>query len=629
MSNLIHGSAGGHAEKERQLEIYNPEDSANGLGNHQSTINSEKIIMADGTVEYVDKNVLGDELHRMPNGYYRSPQFLGTLAAQCLASICAFLGWVLPSNTLALINADIGPSTHITWVATIWTMGSSIGFLIVGRLSDLYGRKWMVMSTTVLGLIGCIIGGTARNVGMLIVSNGCNGLAAAGQLSFGIVLGELVPNKHRGPVMSFVFLTSVPFGVFGPVVARTMIENIHQGWRWSYYLGIILSVVTLALYHFLYHPPTFAQLHIGKTRMQQTKELDWIGIFLYTTGCVLFLVGLSWGGTTYPWKSAEVLCTLIVGAMTLVGFFVFGMITQLEQFLLKACFCPVKPLIPSSVFKNIGFVAVVTCATVASMVYYSLTVLWPTIISSLYTTDSIKIGWQSCVIGGGVVLGQAISGLAIAYVPRLKIQCICAASLVMVFVTSMCSLSPDRWANTIAFGLIACTAVGYIENIAIICVTLLWEPQDIGLASGILGSIRALGGSVAQALYVSVLSNELAKRIPEFVTPAATESGLPSKSLPSLFEAISKGDYSTVPGINEAIIASVGGAIVKAYTNSLHYVFYATIPFSCIMFAAACLIPDVKSYLTYKVAKRLQDNNFRKSNTELDEIEIQAGDERV
>ncbi|TXC06809.1 hypothetical protein FocTR4_00010192 [Fusarium oxysporum f. sp. cubense] len=599
MSNLSHIGVDGYIGKEREFETFGPEDSGDGSGSPQPTVNAEEIIMADGTVEYVDKNAFGDELDRMPNGYYRSPQFIGTLAAQCLASTCAYLGWVLPSNTLALINADIGPSAQIAWVATIWTMGSSIGFLIIGRLSDLYGRKWMVMSTTLLGLIGCIIGGTAKSLGMLIASNGCNGLAAAGQLSFGIVLGELVPNKHRGPIMGFVFLTSIPFGVFGPVVARTMIENIHEGWRWSYYLGIILSVITLALYQFLYHPPTFSQLHVGKTRIQQTKELDWIGMSLFTTGCVLFLVGLSWGGTTYPWKSAEE----------------------------EAHFCSVKPLIPSSVFKNTGFVAVVTCATVASMVYYSLTVLWPTIISALYTTDSIKVGWQSCVIGGGVVLGQAMSGLAIAYVPHLKIQCICAAALVMTFITSMCSLSPDRWANTIAFGLIACTAVGYIENVAVTCVTLLWEPQDIGLASGILGSIRALGGAIAQALYVSILSNELTRKMPEYVTPAATKLGLPTKSLPSLFEAINKGDYSDVPGINKAIIESVGDAVVKAYTNSLHYVFYATVPFSCIMLVAACLVPDVKKFLTYNVAKRLQDKSFRKSSTEANEVAVQAMNE--
>ncbi|KAF4418628.1 trichothecene efflux pump [Fusarium acutatum] len=277
--------------------------------------------------------------------------------------------------------------------------------------------------------------------------------------------------------MGFVFLTSIPFGVFGLVVARTMIENIHEGWRWSYYLGIILSVITLALYQFLYHPPTFSQLHVGKTRIQQTKELDWIGMSLFTTGYILFLVGLSWG-------------------------------------------------------------------------------------------DSIKVGWQSCVIGGGVVLGQAMSGLAIAYVLRLKIQCICVAALVMTFVTSMCSISPD--------------SKGFPELLA-------WSNK--------------------------------------YVIPAATRSGLPTKSLPSLFEAINKGDYSDVPGINKAIIDSARDAVVKAYTGSLHYVFYATIPFSCIMLVTACLVPNFKKFLTYNVAKRLQDKSFRKSSGEANEVTVQAMNE--
>jgi predicted MFS family arabinose efflux permease len=69
----------------------------------------------------------------------------------------------------------------------------------------------MVMGTSILGLVGCIIGATAKNIDTLIGANLCNGLAAAGQLSFGIVLGELVPNKQRGPIVTLVFLSSLPF----------------------------------------------------------------------------------------------------------------------------------------------------------------------------------------------------------------------------------------------------------------------------------------------------------------------------------------------------------------------------------------------------------------------------------
>ena len=217
------------------------------------------------------------------------------MIATCTASICAYLGWVLPANTLLLINEDIGPSVNIGWVGTIWTLGSSIGFLLFGRLGDIFGRKELVMAVNVLGLVGCIVGGTAQSVGQLIGANGCNGIAAAGQLSFQVVLGELVPNKMRGPIVTLCFLSSLPFAVFGPVIARSLILNTGQGWRWSYYMGVILEVITLVLYQFLYHPPRFDQLHEGKTRMQQFKELDFGGIVLFISGFVIFIIGLSWG----------------------------------------------------------------------------------------------------------------------------------------------------------------------------------------------------------------------------------------------------------------------------------------------------------------------------------------------
>ena len=181
------------------------------------------------------------------------------------------------------------------------------------------------MGTTTLGLIGCIIGSCAQNIEMLIGANICNGIAAAGQLSFGIVLGELVPNKYRGPIISLVFFSSMPFAVFGPVIARSFIDNTASRWRWSYFIGDILSAITLVLYFFFYHPPKYNQLHVsGKTQWQQFKEMDFVGIFLFISGCVLFLIGLSWGGVTYPWASAQTLCTLLIGVGTLAAFGIYG-----------------------------------------------------------------------------------------------------------------------------------------------------------------------------------------------------------------------------------------------------------------------------------------------------------------
>ncbi|KAL4926323.1 trichothecene efflux pump [Aspergillus undulatus] len=554
----------------------------------------QAVVHTDGTVTYVDVHAIGGEMEDMPKGYFRSLPFLGTVLAQCLGSIVAYMGWVLPSNTLTLINAELGNSPNINWVATVWTLSSCVGFLLIGRLSDIFGRKWVVQGSMILSIVGCIMGARASYVEMLIAANIFNGISAAGQLSFGIILGELVPNKYRGVIVTIVFTSSLPFAVFGPVIARLLIQNTSQGWRWSYWIGLILAVIATVLYHFLYHPPKYAQLNVGgKTKWQMFKELDFVGIFLFVAGCVLFLIGLSWGGTVYPWVSAATLCTLLIGVVTIITFVLY------EGFL-----CKTQPFMPPRLFKNIGFVAIVLDAAVGAMVYYSFTVLWPTIISSIYTTDSIQIGLQSSVVGGGVLLGQIFGGLALGFIPGVKWQCIITSLLGLAFITPLSALGPDTWSMTIALGTLGCIAIGYIDNITFPGVTLVVEPQDIGLATGVLGSLRALGGAVAQAVYMSVLDNKLNDNIPKFALSAG--SGVEG-----------------IPGATESVVAAAQKALKIAYSQSFRIVFFCTIPFSVILIVSSCFVPNMENFVHYNVARRLRERveDASDSKTEVQMVE--------
>lgn len=102
-----------------------------------------------------------------------------------------------------------------------WEAGFAVGFLWVGRLSDIFGRRWFFTGASLLAIVGNIIGASAQSIDMLIATNCINGLAAAGQLSFSVVLGELVPNKDRGIFNAIVLSTSVPFAVFGPPIGNS------------------------------------------------------------------------------------------------------------------------------------------------------------------------------------------------------------------------------------------------------------------------------------------------------------------------------------------------------------------------------------------------------------------------
>lgn len=99
-------------------------------------------------------------------------------------------GWVLSANILSLLNQDLGPSKNISWVALSNTLGLAVAFLLVGRLSDLFGRRWFFIGGNMLSVVANIVAATAKSVGALIAANALNGLAGAVQISFTIAIPE-------------------------------------------------------------------------------------------------------------------------------------------------------------------------------------------------------------------------------------------------------------------------------------------------------------------------------------------------------------------------------------------------------------------------------------------------------
>lgn len=282
----------------------------------------------------------------------------------------------------------------MSWVNIARTLALSFTYTILGRLSDLFGRRWFFIGGNVVALVGIIVCALAKNINTLIVGSAVYGLGETVQLSFNVALGELVPNKYRPIVLSFVFLTNAPFASFGPIMgsyrfahplilyfslfvnnvtARKFVENPAMGWRWCYYLNIIVVGLAIVLLYLFYNPPTFELLHERKSKRQILKKLDCklsqievigiellmisdLGIFLWTAGLTLFLMGVSLGGTIYPWASAPVISTIAIGIILLIILFIWEAFADLEY-----------PAIPVKFFRNRGFMSLVCCATVGSV----------------------------------------------------------------------------------------------------------------------------------------------------------------------------------------------------------------------------------------------------------------------
>jgi MFS family permease len=152
----------------------------------------------------------GRDLNEVPKSYWVSPFFLGSYCAIGFGFASAIGGFALIAPLLADINEDIGPSPNFTWVALVYLLCQAVVFLIVGRLSNIFGRRWFFIIGSIIGLVGAILGGTAQSINQLIGAEVLIGIVAGFQISFVWVVSEIVPMKWRYLANSGAYASTLP-----------------------------------------------------------------------------------------------------------------------------------------------------------------------------------------------------------------------------------------------------------------------------------------------------------------------------------------------------------------------------------------------------------------------------------
>jgi MFS family permease len=533
---------------------------------------------------------------------------------------------------LGIINEDIGPDPNYVWIALCYILTLAIGQVLVGRVSDLFGRRWFFVGGSAMALLGCIISAVATSVPMLIGGTVLVGLSSASQLSYVFVLGELIPYKHRFLIMSFLFSWAVPFSGFGPAYAYIFVQHTKHTWRSCYYLMIVVDGLALICWALLYaqklpsaiqvlkensyYPPTFDEKYKHKkTKRQVIQDFDFIGLILLVGGLLIFLMGISWGGQLYPWKSAHVIITIVVGFMTLVVFTIYEAFVPLNE-----------PLVPMYLFKNLRWVATMIMVAMGATVYFCFSIVWPTMVFSIYTSDLTYGGLLCTITGLGTNVGEIICGLICRRLGNQRIQVVVVATMMGVFLGGKsgypwrclvnlinfpaCAVAtPDNRQVIMPLLFLGCACMGYVEMVGTTVIGIAIRTQsEIGTAVGVAGSMRSTVSTIGSAIYTSILANRLGKTIPTEVPPKLIAAGLPASSVSAFLSAITVGTpaaFAKVQGLTPAIEAIGIRAYKVASIDAYRTVFFSTIAFSAVCVLCACFTPNVDDRMTDKVVATL------------------------
>ncbi len=161
--------------------------------------------LAPVTLQHLEKADSNDPQHRNLtgedaddlHGYWASPRLVGSLFGAFLLANSLYIGVIIPTNVVSIINAELGPTANAYLITFISQLFTGVLHLFFARISDVVGRRYFLITGQLFGVVGSIISARAQSVNILIAGSAFVGVGGAAGLLYPVIIHELIPNRHR------------------------------------------------------------------------------------------------------------------------------------------------------------------------------------------------------------------------------------------------------------------------------------------------------------------------------------------------------------------------------------------------------------------------------------------------
>jgi len=429
---------------------------------------------------------------------------LEILGAVLLALFLGALDQTIVGTALPRIVTDLGGNEYYTWVVTIYLLTSTITVPFYGKLSDLYGRKPMMMFGVIVFLIGSALSGLSQNMAMLILFRGIQGIGAGALFPIALsVIGDLYTPAERGRYQG---LFGAVFGIsfiIGPALGGLLTDFVS--WHWIFYVNIPIGIVSLIV---------LARLLPTIKREGATRNFDLTGAAVFIVAISALLVGLT-NKQTGEWTDAA------VGGLILASALLGALFVAIEA---RAR----EPIIPLGMFRNRTYTASIVSTFLVSFGFFGAIIFLPRWFQFVNGSSATESGYQIFPLLIGLIGSSIISGILVSRTGRYKAIILTGLVLMTVGIALMTQLKADTDITTLwAWMFVTGAGIGPTLSVYTIVVQNAVPFKQLGVATSNLTFFRQIGGSVGLAVTGTIFGTRLIEELPGQLTAA----GVPAQAV--------------------------------------------------------------------------------------------------
>jgi EmrB/QacA subfamily drug resistance transporter len=434
----------------------------------------------------------GEDAAPEPGGHRPAERKLGRreviaiIGGLALAMFLGALNQTIVATALPTIGRAFDDFENLSWVVIAYLLTSTVVAPLYGKLSDIYGRRGMMLVALGVFMAGSAACAAAPSMLMLILGRGLQGIGGGGIVPLTqSIIADAVPPRERGYYQAYTGSVWIVAGAVGPVLGGVIAEHLH--WSVIFWLNVPLALAAAML--------SSRQLKLVPVH-ERAHKVDLTGAGLMMATAVALLLALTWGGTRYPWLSQQIVA-LIIAAAALAAAFIWWMLRAPEPFL------------PISVLNNPVMRAGCLTTACTQGVSIGLTIFVPLYYELVHGLSASDSGLALIPIVMMTTPGSYLSGRAMLHMERYKwapivmLSIAAAAVMLLVFYPLM-----PVWAVALITGLVG-IGTGSSYPTVTVSIQNAVAHRQIGVAMGAMNFFRALASAFVVAAMGAILLAEL------------------------------------------------------------------------------------------------------------------------
>jgi EmrB/QacA subfamily drug resistance transporter len=399
-----------------------------------------------------------------------------------LGMFLSALNQTIVATALPTIGRDFGDFENLSWVIIAYLLSSTVVSPLYGKLSDIHGRRAMMLVAIGLFVAGSAIAAVAPGIGVLIAGRTLQGIGGGGIVPLTqTTIADMVTPRERGRYQAYMGSSWIVAGAAGPPLGGIIAEHLH--WSFIFWLNVPLGLAAAVLTH---------RAMKKLPRHDRPHQLDLIGASLMITAATLFLIALTSGGIRAAWLSPTIL-SLIGGSLALSA--------ALWWWLKRAP----EPFLPLTVLGN-PVMRDGTAATSWTMgAVLGLTVYMPLYFQVVHKLSATDAGLALIPIVVMTTPGSMTSGRSMMYLRRYKISAIAGALIAIASVSALVVWPAMPLVGVIVALTLIGFGVGTVYPVATVSIQNAVPIHQLGTATGAMNFFRALAGTLAVAIMGAIL----------------------------------------------------------------------------------------------------------------------------